>query len=69
MSHVFECAECGGEVSVVNDDGVCDKCVAEFEDDTDSEYCCIDCSGSGEGQYDGTRCHYCKGTGVERNHG
>lgn len=24
---------------------------------------CSACSGSGEGRYDGTRCHYCNGRG------
>jgi len=27
---------------------------------------CPHCNGSGEGQYDGTTCSYCKGGGVER---
>ena len=27
---------------------------------------CIACNGSGEGQYDGTRCRSCGGSGVER---
>lgn len=25
---------------------------------------CFHCNGSGEGQYDGTRCTFCKGKGV-----
>jgi len=28
---------------------------------------CPRCNGSGEGQYDGTRCYACKGSGVERS--
>ena len=27
---------------------------------------CPACSGSGEGQYDGTTCYSCKGSGVDR---
>lgn len=27
---------------------------------------CPTCNGSGEGMYDGTRCHACKGSGTER---
>ncbi len=27
---------------------------------------CVYCSGSGEGQYDGTTCRSCKGSGVQR---
>jgi hypothetical protein len=36
-------------------------------DDPDSEggYC-SNCSGSGEGQYDGTNCYVCKGTGEHK---
>ena len=30
---------------------------------SDEEICGF-CSGSGEGSYDGTSCHYCKGSGV-----
>lgn len=26
---------------------------------------CVHCNGSGEGMYDGTTCHYCKGRGEE----
>lgn len=29
------------------------------------EGCCSVCNGSGEGMYDGTRCHSCRGTGTE----
>lgn len=31
---------------------------------TDGEICSV-CNGSGEGQYDGTRCPHCRGSGVE----
>lgn len=30
------------------------------------EVICSQCSGSGEGMFDGTRCYRCKGSGVER---
>ena len=33
---------------------------------TDETAICIACNGSGEGQYDGTRCRSCGGSGVER---
>jgi DnaJ-class molecular chaperone len=29
------------------------------------EIICTNCNGSGEGQYDGTTCHYCKGRGTQ----
>lgn len=32
------------------------------ESNTEAGYC-VHCDGSGEGQYDGTRCHWCKGKG------
>jgi DnaJ-class molecular chaperone len=35
-----------------------------LEDEDDSENICAACNGSGEGQYDGTRCSHCKGKGV-----
>lgn len=31
----------------------------------DEELYCAACSGSGEGQYDGSTCDYCHGTGME----
>jgi hypothetical protein len=38
------------------------------EDDSEAEeLLCISCNGSGEGQYDGTRCSACKGSGIERH--
>ena len=34
---------------------------------SETEYLtCPTCNGSGEGMYDGTRCHACKGSGAER---
>lgn len=36
----------------------------EVFDDTD--YICTVCNGSGEGQYDGTKCYACNGSSVER---
>lgn len=35
------------------------------EIDTQDEHICSACNGSGEGQYDGTRCMMCKGSGTE----
>ena len=38
------------------------------DDEAREEYeqvLCAACNGSGEGQYDGTRCSFCKGTGSE----
>ena len=34
--------------------------------DKDDDYCPA-CAGTGEGQYDGTRCQYCKGKGILTN--
>ena len=36
-------------------------------DDADDEPICSQCSGSGEGQHDGTTCWKCKGSGVGRS--
>lgn len=33
-------------------------------DPDDDDLICLSCSGSGEGQYDGTTCYACKGSGV-----
>lgn len=35
----------------------------EVEEEDDSEYDCPHCGGTGEGQYDGQSCSYCKGKG------
>jgi len=35
-------------------------------DDLDNPPLCAHCNGSGEGQYDGTRCPVCRGTGTEK---
>lgn len=37
--------------------------IEELEDELEGEIC-GNCSGSGEGQYDGTSCTVCKGKGV-----
>lgn len=39
---------------------------AVFEEAEEDDDICIHCNGSGEGQYDGTRCRSCGGSGVER---
>ena len=33
----------------------------------DSDFLCPQCNGSGEGMYDGSICHACHGSGVERD--
>lgn len=38
--------------------------IEELEDELEGNIC-GKCSGSGEGQYDGTTCWHCKGKGVE----
>ena len=38
----------------------------EREDGDEEEYICGWCNGSGEGLYDGSSCHHCKGSGVEK---
>jgi hypothetical protein len=40
--------------------------VDDPEDPDGEEGYCPTCSGSGEGQYDGTRCWACKGKGFQR---
>jgi len=34
------------------------------DDEEEDDVHCVTCAGSGEGQYDGTRCPVCKGRGV-----
>ena len=58
------CPGCGTELYDVADGTLCEDCQPEPEDDDDNY--CTNCSGSGEGQYDGTRCSECNGSGVER---
>ena len=38
--------------------------LAQEYDDQDDDHYCPTCSGTGEGQYDGTRCRSCNGSGV-----
>jgi RecJ-like exonuclease len=38
------------------------------EQEEDEDYTCNQCNGSGEGQYDGSRCYKCKGSGVIKPH-
>ena len=37
------------------------------EDFSDDDIICNQCAGSGEGQFDGSICHACHGSGVERD--
>lgn len=36
-----------------------------IESENDEPHLCAQCNGSGEGQYDGTRCRGCKGSGTK----
>lgn len=45
---------------------VCPIC--GHDHDADDPPTCDQCAGSGEGQYDGTRCWRCRGSGVDRAH-
>ena len=59
------CPGCGTELyDAADKDGLCEDCQPEPEDDADNY--CTNCSGSGEGMYDGTRCSECHGSGVVR---
>lgn len=40
-------------------------CDEHYDDPDYEEEICTKCNGSGEGQYDGTQCWWCKGWGVE----
>lgn len=35
----------------------------EYDDDDDHDDYCTNCGGSGQGAYEGARCHVCKGRG------
>lgn len=39
----------------------------DIETDDDEPGYCPQCAGSGEGQWDGSTCHACHGSGVERD--
>lgn len=53
IGHCHACAPCAALEAAAQE-------IAETAD-----YCSA-CSGSGEGMYDGTRCHFCGGTGVAK---
>lgn len=61
------CSYCGEEMDLelLDSDNRCADC-KHLISDPEGEECsiCSDCNGSGEGQYDGTRCHYCNGRGT-----
>ncbi len=40
----------------------------DIEDETDEPSYCNQCSGTGEGMHDGSRCSSCRGTGIEQDH-
>ena len=42
----------------------CKECAELYNDDDEL---CQNCNGSGEGQYDGSRCWVCKGSGVDNS--
>jgi len=46
-------------------DGHVGEMQAELVEGSDEPGICPACSGSGEGQNEGSRCHYCKGRGEE----
>ena len=48
------------------DEAACKLYGFEFVGDASEFDLCGVCSGSGEGQYDGSRCYACHGTGVEK---
>lgn len=54
----------------MEDFGICPECkehcgIYDDEDeDEELEDMCSHCGGTGEGQYDGSRCSVCKGTGT-----
>ncbi len=66
------CPGCGTELyDAADKDGLCEDCQPEYDDedfnnDPNLNYC-TNCSGSGEGMYDGTRCNVCNGYGIEKH--
>jgi hypothetical protein len=63
MQHDTDAMECGGGVIAGGSVGY-EESVEESYGDDDYEDCSW-CSGSGEGQYDGSSCSHCHGSGVE----
>jgi DnaJ-class molecular chaperone len=66
------CPGCGTELYDAADEAaLCDDCKPEYDDEdfnNDEIMCyCTNCSGSGEGMHDGTRCSECHGSGVVSN--
>lgn len=63
------CSYCGEELELrymteQDGDWYCADCYTPKEEDDEPQLCSA-CNGSGEGMYDGTRCHYCHGRGTE----
>lgn len=58
-------SNCCGAFTTETDIAICPDCKehCEFEDEEEEEPMCSHCSGTGEGQYDGSRCNVCKGKG------
>ena len=61
----WTCSYCGEEMDMelLDKDSRCPDCKEDDTDDGEPEICGY-CNGSGEGMHDGTRCSYCRGTGV-----
>ena len=60
-------SDCCGAYTDMEEIGICpdckEHCEFKWEEDEDDEQMCSHCSGTGEGQYDGSRCNVCNGTG------
>lgn len=54
-----------GDASSLEDAAYQLEAEIEAQDAIDNPPLCSQCNGSGEGQYDGTTCHSCKGSGTE----
>ena len=57
------CSYCGEEMDMelLDSDHRCPDCKEDEPEDNEDNNICSACNGSGEGMYDGTRCHYCHG--------
>jgi hypothetical protein len=60
------CTNCGEKVpyDAPPEQVDCDNCVEEAKEEEEEDYTCYHCRGCGEGQFEGTVCPVCHGSGT-----